>query len=401
MFSSLIALAHLTLLSSGPVAPDQSQGQGQGTQQTKQQDTSPPKTKAEIEFQKEVDDDKKIGKEAADYYDRELKPTKDIVAQKRVEEIGAKLALIANANAFDLTWGDRRHPEFEYKFKVVESKDINAFSLPGGYIYVYQGLVDFVQSDDELAGVLAHEISHADQRHVAWMRKEQEKLAPIQIPLILATIFSKDATPAALSQLGMTAVTNGWSVKAETSADYGGAQLMVAAGYDATGMLTFMERLQAKEGAFEGAVDLGIFRTHPPSKVRAEKIEEFMKKNLLPIRRSHVAYDFSVNSKTGDNGQVTLFFGKRKLYTLGDGGADRAAAISKKLNAFFDTVPDMVDVTTGDDGVIYAKNRELLVVSDADAKANNMTVDDLQNSVAKGVRSSIFTLAYHIWEGRN
>lgn len=361
------------------------------------------KTKEQEKFQKELDEDKKVGKEASDYYDRQLKPTKSTDAQRRVEEIGAKLALIANANSFDLSWGDKRHSEFEYKFKVVEDKDVNAFSLPGGYIYVNQGLVDFVQSDDELAGVLAHEICHASQRHIAWLRKEQDKLAPITIPLILASIFAKGANGGEGligAQLLTTAATNGWSVKAETSADYGGVQLMIAGGYDPTGMLTFMERLQAKQGAMDQSIDQGIFRTHPPSKVRADKIEAYMKKNLIPIRRSVVAYDFRVNNKI-DNGVTTLFFGKRKLFVVGGNSPERANSFTKALNTFFDRVPEMYEVTTGTDGNIYAKNRTLITLTEDDARANNMDMEQLQNSVAKSIRSSIFSLAYHIWEGRN
>lgn len=391
MIVSLVALTHFAQMSMGCCAP----ADGLPAQQ---------KTKAELQLEKDIEDDKKIGKEAADYYDREYKPTKNTESQLRVEAIGEKLALISNANGFDISWGDRRHSQFEYKFKVVDSKDINAFSLPGGYIYVYQGLVDFCQSDDELAGVIAHEISHAAQRHVATLRREQEKLAPIQIPLILASIFSKGADGGAGiagSQLIGTAVTNGWSVKAETSADYGGVQLMVAGGYDPTGMLTFMERLQAKEGVAEAGIDLGILRTHPPSKVRADKIEDYMKKNLIPIRRSLVSFDFRVNSKTSDKGDITLFFGRRKLFVVGEGGADRATSLTKTLNAFFDKVPEMYEVTTGEEGAIYAKNRTLISLTANDAKANNTDLEGLQNSVAKSIRSSIFTLAYHIWEGRN
>ncbi|MEI7984009.1 MAG: M48 family metalloprotease [Armatimonadota bacterium] len=388
MISTLIALAHIAWL-------PPSCGELHDEVQTVSQ-----KSKDQLKLEKDIEDDKKQGKEASDYYDRTLKPTKDTAAQQRVEEIGAKLALIANANSFDLTWGDKRHAEFEYKFKVVESKDINAFSLPGGYIYVYQGLVDFCQSDDELAGVLAHEISHAGQRHVAWLRKEQEKLAPIQIPLILASIFSGNASGLAGSQLLGTAVTNGWSVKAETSADYGGVQLLIAGGYDATGMLTFMERLQAKDGALDGAVDLGILRTHPPSKARAEKIEAYMNKNLIPIRRSLVSADFRVSHKVSDTGSHVLYFGKRKLFAVA-GGVDRANSLQKTLNSFFDRVPEMYEVTTGDEGVIYAKNRALVTVTPEDAKANGMDIEQLQNAAAKAIRSSIFSLAYHIWEGRN
>ena len=390
MITTLIAFAHLAWTSPSYV--------GMGIDVPIHQKTLAQKAKEAEQFDKDVQDDKKTGKEAADFYDRTMKPTKDTAAQQRVEEIGAKLALIANANTFDLSWGDRRHAEFEYKFKVVDNKDVNAFSLPGGYIYVFQGLIDFVQSDDELAGVLAHEICHASQRHVAWMRKEQAKMAPIQIPLILASIFSGHAEGAITGELLGTAFTNGWSVKAETSADYGGVQLVVAGGFDATGMLTFMERLQAKEGGLNS--NLGILRTHPPSKVRADKIEDYMKKNLITIRRSLVSSDFRVSNKVSDKGVNVLYFGKRKLFAIG-GDNERANSTLKTLNAFFDRVPEMYDVTTGEDGVIFAKNRLLITLTPEDLKANSMDMEQLQNTAAKSLRSCIFSLAYHIWEGRN
>lgn len=390
MITTLIAFAHIALVNTSYSAPS---ADGAGRQKTAAQ-----KAKEQEQFEKDILDDKKVGKEAADFYDKTMKPTKDTAAQQRVEEIGAKLSLIANANSFDLSWGDRRHAEFEYKFKVVDNKDVNAFSLPGGYIYVFQGLIDFVQSDDELAGVLAHEICHAGQRHVAWMRKEQAKMNAIQIPLILASIFSGKAEGAVTSELLGTAFTNGWSVKAETSADYGGVQLVVAGGFDATGMLTFMERLQAKEGGLNQ--NLGILRTHPPSKVRADKIEDYMKKNLISIRRSLVSSDFRVSNQVSDKGLNVLYFGKRKLFAIA-GNAERVNSTLKNLNVFFDRVPEMYDVTTGDDGVIYAKNRLLITITPDDAKANAMDLEQLQNAVAKAIRSSIFSLAYHIWEGRN
>ncbi|HLO97282.1 MAG TPA: M48 family metalloprotease [Fimbriimonas sp.] len=384
-------ITHLVLASGLLMQP------GQGAPQTKQ-------AKDQERFQREIDEDKKMGKEASDYYDRELRPTKDLDSQLRVERIGARLAAVANSRGFDTTWGDKRHAQFEYKFKVVDGKDINAFSLPGGSIYVYQGLVDFVQSDDELAGVLAHEICHASQRHIAWIRREQEKLAPIQIPLILASIFSGGSNGAAGiagSQLIGTAATNGWSVKAETSADLGGAQLTVATGYDATGMLTFMERLQAAQGALTGSIDLGIFKTHPPSSARARKIEEFMQKNNLLIRRSVVAYDFRANYVAEDSGDVTLFFGKRPLFKIGGPNKlERAKSLTGTLNEYFDRVPEMYEVTAGQDGAVYAKNRTLISLTTADAAANSMTLPDLQEHAAKRIRASLFSLAYHIWEGR-
>lgn len=361
--------------------------------------------KERIRFEEEVANDKKMGKEAADYYDKQFKPTKNLESQRRVEEIGEKLAITANANAYPVLWGDKRHVELDYKFKVVDSTDVNAFSLPGGYIYVFQGLVDFAQSDEELAGVLAHEICHASQRHVATLQKEQSKMSAIQIPLILAGILTGGATTAMVAgtagNLLTTAVTSGWSVRAESSADKGGYELMVATGYDATGMLTFMERLQVQLSMAERSTDLGIYRTHPPSKDRADKIERYMKEDLIPIRRSRVTMEFRVHSKVDDQGKTLLYFGRKKIMAVGgEQPKDRAKELASKLNDFLDGVPEMFEVTTGENGVIFGKNRTLIRLNDADAAANGTNLEKLQNDVSKMLRTSIFSLAYHIWDSR-
>jgi beta-barrel assembly-enhancing protease len=362
------------------------------------------KAKDLARFEAEIQDDKRIGKEAADFYDRQYPPIKNPDLQKRVEDIGSVLATIANANPFETIWGDKRHAEFEYKFRVVENEDVNAFSLPGGYIYVHKGLIEFCQSDDELAGVLAHEICHASQRHLATLRKEQEKLSAIQIPLILVSVLTGGAGAAAgaagAGGLVSTAITNGWSQKAEQSADYGGFQLMVAAGYDATGLITFMERLQLQQSLLERAVDMGIYRTHPPSKVRAQSIEGYMKKNLMPVRRSKVTTAFRVSVRQ-EIGHPTLYFGAKKMFSIGgDGAAERASSYSKTLNDFFDKVPEMFEVTLGGEGEIFGKNRLLFKLHESDAQVNGVALDKLQTDVSKQIRSAIFTLAYHIWEGR-
>lgn len=363
-----------------------------------------PKTLKAIEqFQKDLANDRSMGKEAADFYDKQYPPTKDLAAQKRVELIGAKLALIANTTPnFETTWGDPRHSTFEYRFRVVDDKDINAFSLPGGYIYVFKGLVDFVQSDDELAGVLAHEICHASQRHVAWMQKEQSKLANIQIPLILASIFTGGAAAGiAGGSLVGTAVTNGWSVKAETSADYGGFQLMTATGYNPTGLITFMERLQMSQGTLEKVVDLGIYRTHPPSRMRAERVEGFMKSRSIPIKRSLVTSAFRVTTSDFKPGTVMLKFGTRNLFAVGgDQPKVKAEAIATRLNEFFDSVPELYEITLGDGGEVFGKSRLLVRFDEDDAEVNAMTIEALQNQASKALRSSAFSIAYHIWEGR-
>lgn len=353
-------------------------------------------------FERELNEDRRIGKEAAEFYDKEYHGTKDPAAQKRVEEIGAKLALIANSQSgFSTLWGEKRHFALEYRFKVVDSKDINAFSLPGGYIYVYDGLVKFAQSDDELAGVLAHEICHASQRHLAYMQKEQAKLGAVQIPLILASILTGSNAGLMAGSLVGTAVTNGWGVKAEESADNGGVQLMIATGYNPTAMITFMERLQMEQGTIEKVVDLGILRTHPPSRKRADSIEAYMKSNAIPVRRSAVTSAFRVTASEFKPGTYLLKFGERKLFAVGgDNPKARAVALSKVLNDFFDTVPEMYEITIGDQGEVFGRNKLLVRFDEDDAEVNAATIQKMQEDASKALRSCAFSLAYHIWEGR-
>jgi len=144
----------------------------------------------EAKHQRDIDNDIKLGKDYSADVDKETKPSEDKAIVERVQRIGNELAEIANATPITALWGDKRMSKFPYVFKVIQGKDVNAFSLPGGTIYVYEGLVKYVESDDELAGVLSHEISHASLRHVATLQREQSKLSIIQLPLLLLTLLS-------------------------------------------------------------------------------------------------------------------------------------------------------------------------------------------------------------------
>src|SRR6202043_1532595 len=107
--------------------------------------------------EKAITDDEALGKKFAAQVDKDYKQTDDLKMQARLERIGNELAAIANAHHLIATWGDKRFTPFHYHFKVIKGSDVNAFSLPGGYIYVFEGLVTYVESDDELAGVVGHE----------------------------------------------------------------------------------------------------------------------------------------------------------------------------------------------------------------------------------------------------
>jgi len=366
--------------------------------------------KDEKKHQDDLAADRELGKKYSKEVEKEFEVVKDPELQARIDKIGRELGGIANTTLVKATWGDKRLNSFDYQFTIVRPKDkrqlddVNAFSLPGGYIYVYEGLIKFTESDDELAGVLAHEIAHASFRHVATLQRENASISKIQLPLILIAIFAGGAAAAAntleVSQLVTQATGSGWSVKAEEAADYGGFQYLLKSKYDPTGMLTFMERLAAKERREPLGYDLGIFRTHPPGRERAESLIKYMGAANVPIRRSRVATSFRVEAKPANDGTVQLSFSGKPIVSLaGDNALKRADSAADRLNEFFDSVPEAFEVRVGDDGEIYGRHKELISLTTEDAAAAKTSVEALLKNTITRIRTALFNIGYRVWDG--
>lgn len=346
--------------------------------------------------------DIELGKKYTAEVEKEYKKSENAEMIARVGKIGSEIASIALSYNAKTTWGDKRLNPLPYQFTVLKGDDVNAFSLPGGYIYVFEGLLKFVESDDELAGVLAHEISHASFRHIATMERESRKLEAITLPAILIAILAGGEAGGAVVtgvQLGTTAMGSGWSVKAEESADYGGLQYMQQSHYKPVAMLTMLEKLAQKDKVTD-SIDWGILRTHPPSRDRAEAMLERFQGAGVPIRRSQVAPSFAVQMKTGDGG-VELWFGKTKLATFGgDGAVDRAEQAQAKLNEFLDTVPGLFEVDADASGAVLGRRQRLFSFTGEDAASQKTALSALAKEAADGVKKAIFALNMKIWNPR-
>jgi predicted Zn-dependent protease len=356
--------------------------------------------------QSAIDDDKEKGKKYSALVEKEVKLSKDTAMVERVQRLGGLVASIANKTSVTTTWGEKRLSVFDYTFKVVEDKDVNAFSLPGGYVYVNEGLIKYAESDDELVGVLAHEVAHAEMRHVATLQREQEKLSSIQLPLLLAAIFSGNsetigAVLTGSSLVGM-AKGSGWSVKAEQAADFGGFQYMLKTDYDPTGMLTFMERLARDDRSKpQGLLDLGIFRTHPPGRERADALIRYMTDSGMPIRRSHVATSFRATAKPVQGDQIEILYGGRHVTTLaGPDSAERAGRVTDRLNDFFDSMPELYDISFGPNGEILGRKQTLMTITTLESSALNKPARDLQQEAVRNLRTALYNVAYRVWDAR-
>jgi len=158
----------------------------------------------------------------------------------------------------------------QFQFFIVKDPEINAFALPGGFVGVNAGLLLASRNENELAGVMAHEISHVTQRHIARSIAEQSRNSVVSTAAMLAAILigaagGGDAAIAGIAAAQSVALQNQmtFSRAAETEADNVGIMLMARAGYDPNGMWQFFEVLQRQNGTTNEADIPAILRSHP------------------------------------------------------------------------------------------------------------------------------------------
>lgn len=338
--------------------------------------------------------DVEMGKQTVADLDKELVFSTDATLIERVNRIGGVLAEISKRHHIPATWGDKRHNVFEYTFKVVEDKDVNAFSVPGGFIYVNTGLIEFVESDDELAGVLAHEIAHAANRHLITLIKERSKVDLITLPIVLAALLKggQGAEPALMTQsLLLTALTSGWSQSAERDADRTGFYYMQLSQYNPVGLLTFMERLAFRERN-SPQIDWGIFRTHPPSRQRADALVKLLKEHGIPLARSAVTTSFRVTSEIIDD-MCFIRFGSQDLFTLkGPNIEERSKEVVSNLNQFFDTNPELFQVKAVGARVLF-DTRTLVEFKETDI-VDGTSRSELASEAVLAIRRALYSLGF-------
>ena len=169
-------------------------------------------------------DEEELGKKYSRDIEEQSKIVTDPAIVERVDKIGQALAKIANEQEVPARYGSSSISKFKYTFKVIEDKDINAFSLPGGLIYVNTGLLEAVESDDELAGVLAHEIAHASHHHMSQIIEKQSRVdhivAILAVAGILCNMRGNDFNNLLYgAQLMRTGKVSGYTMEAEKDAD--------------------------------------------------------------------------------------------------------------------------------------------------------------------------------------
>jgi hypothetical protein len=253
--------------------------------------------------------DIQIGRQSAQQVVSQVPLLRDEQTVKYIQQIGAKLAAKAGGN------------KFPYQFNVIAVKDINAFALPGGFIFVNAGVILAAKNEGEIAGVMAHEIAHVALRHGT---NQASKAYVAKAGLdVIGAITGGNSTDIgqiinAIGGAGANVVFLKMSRTAETEADLDGARIMAEAGYDPRDMANFFKTLQSEHGS-EGPEFLS---DHPDPGNRIEAINGVV--SSLPLSKNPVRI-------TPEFEQVKARLASRNLNSsaemsrLGPGGGGRGS----------------------------------------------------------------------------
>jgi predicted Zn-dependent protease len=194
------------------------------------------------------------------------------IREKRVVQLPPEKAARLNGIFEKLTRNGQRYKELDYSLTVVADEEVNAFALPGGYVFINTGLLDFAENDGQIAGVLAHEVAHVECKHGM-----NAVSRAIGLTIVLDLLANRSKDPEKSAQMGAIAITlvqRGYSRDAEFQADAKGVRYMTAAGYSKKDMVGFFRKLQNKYGSQNNYPVLQLLNTHPPVEDRIKRIEK-------------------------------------------------------------------------------------------------------------------------------
>jgi len=200
-----------------------------------------------------------MGRQYAEQVDNSSKLIKDPVITEYVNRLGQNL--VRNSDS-----------KVPFTIKVIDSDEINAFALPGGFFYVNSGLILAADNEAELAGVMAHEIAHVAACHIARQNTRGTLAQLASVPLIMVGGIGGIAAQEAAGP-ALFATMSKFSRGFEAEADYLGLQYMYKSGYDPQAFTAFFEKIQAQEKKKPGLL-AKTFESHPPTPDRVEKSQE-------------------------------------------------------------------------------------------------------------------------------
>ncbi len=213
-----------------------------------------------------------MGAQYAQMFEQTARLVDDPVVFEYVDRLGQEIVKRSDAKV-------------PFVIHVVDTDEVNAFALPGGYFFINKGLILESESEAELAGVMAHEIAHVTARHATERMTKAQLLQFAALPaLFVGGYWAQMGIYQGLG-MGMSLAVLGITRKAEAEADQLGAQYLWNTGIDPNGFVSFFEKLQAKEKNKPGMFK-SFWRTHPSVESRIEKVQQEI--SYLPTKEEYI-----------------------------------------------------------------------------------------------------------------
>jgi len=214
----------------------------------------------------------RMGREYSRELESQVKLLNDPIVTEYINRIGQTLARNSDAR-------------IPFTIKVIDSDEVNAFTLPGGFLYVYSGLILAADDEAELAGAMAHEIAHVAARHATRQMTRSNLITLLSVPLIFVgggIAFAVESMSQAMVPLALSKFSRSF----EAEADYFGLQYMYVVGYDPEALISFFEKVQVLEREKPRTLSRA-FASHPQTADRVKKSQLEIKR-ILPARGQYI-----------------------------------------------------------------------------------------------------------------
>ena len=264
-----------------------------------------------VSLEKEI----QMGAEYSQFFEQTARLVEDPVVTEYIDRLAQNIVKHSDAKV-------------PFVVKVVDSDDVNAFALPGGYFYINKGLILEAESESELAGVMAHEIAHVAARHATERMTKGQLMQFASLPALFVGggYWAQYGINAALG-MGMSLAVLGITRKSEEEADQLGTQYLWNTDYDPNAFITFFEKLQAKEEDKPGKF-ASFWRTHPTHEQRIVKVQEEI--SYLPVKDEYI-----LNGSQFERVKARLIEIDNSLLAPGSsaaGGAGKRPTLKRKTN---------------------------------------------------------------------
>ncbi len=338
--------------------------------------------------------EKKVGDRAVEAVLEEYEVYEDEEAKQHIEQIAARLT------------PHTQRPELKYTVYLLDSEEANAFTVPGGHVFVTKALLEDIESEAQLAGIIAHEMAHnCTYDSLDQLKRAQDMSLATAAAVLVAVLTGRgdEATYGALvmGELVTRGVLSTYSIEIESRADRNSAHYLIEAGYNPVGLLTFMEEL-AREERQSRNPNLGIFQTHPLSRKRIADLIDLLNEAGVDInRRAVTKWDPPVVEAGQVNDrpvQILKLWGQRLLaFDYGPDPTDvesRGQHIVEVLTRLLREGVDAYEfgLTRDDEGhtAVVARGEIVLTVYREDADLVGKSIGDAAIEVTQNIRRALF-----------